>query len=666
MLTPATALDTVRLEALREQAVALHLAGSLQSAARLYEQLLRVQPRDFQCLLMAGVLAAQSQQLIEAAELLRRAIGVDASSALAHNNLGIVLTQQKRHTEALASFDRAIALSPEYAEAHSNRGVTLSHLGRVNEALEAQEHAIALRPDLAAAHGNRGAVLRDLGRTEDALQSYEKALVLQPDLLKARINHSNLLHTLGRCQEALLSADRALQRAPEMPEALVARGDALQELHRPEEALASYQRALAVEPADATALCHLGPVLCELRRPAEALESCERALVLQPDFVEAFVNRGMALHDLQRFEEALASYDLAIARNPRLPAAHNNRGTVLQQLQRHEEALADFDNSIALDPNNAEAHFNKSLCLLLLGRLESGWRLYEWRKRRRPPIADRVLPQPSWRGTPALKGQSLLLHSEQGLGDTLQFCRYALIAEACGARVVLSVPSPLQRLLRTLGSSIDVVVAGSEPATDWHSPLLSLPAAFGTTLQSIPAQIPYLSAEPERVERWRRHIGSEGLRIGIAWQGRVGKADLGRSFPLEHLQWIGSVAGVRLISLQKDRGAEQLQALPAGMRVESLGEDFDRGPDAFLDTAAVMECVDLVIACDTAVAHLAGALGRPVWIALRHVPDWRWMLERSDSPWYRTARLFRQARAGDWNGVFEQMRRELRSMTDGR
>jgi tetratricopeptide (TPR) repeat protein len=664
MLSHQTAPDPSRIAALREQAVALHLAGALVSAARLYEQVLRVQPRDFQSLLMAGVLAAQSQEWVKAAELLRCAIGVDDSSPVAHNNLGIVLTEQQRHAEARGSFERAIALSPGYAEAHANRGVALAALGRLDEALAAQERAIALRPDFPAAHGNRGAVLRELGRAAEALQSYEQALALQPDLLKARINRSDVLRSLGRFEEALRDADQALQSAPDLPEALVARGAALQQLDRPGEAVESYRRALTVRPADVTALTQLGAALCELRRPAEALASCEQALALQPDLAEAFIHRGMALHDLQRFEEALASYDHAIARGPRLPAAHNNRGTVLQQLQRYEEALADFDKSIALDANNAEAHFNQSLCLLLLGRLESGWALYEWRKRRRPPIADRALPQPLWRGATPLEGQSLLLHSEQGLGDTIQFCRYARLAAACGARVVLSVPSVLQRLLRTLGPSIEVVVTGAEPATDWHAPLLSLPAAFGTTLETVPAPIPYLSAEPERVKKWRQRIGSEGFRIGIAWQGRVCQADLGRSFPLEQLRRLGRIDGVRLISLQKDRGTEQLQTLPAGMRVERLGDDFDHGPDAFLDTAAVMECLDLVIACDTAVAHLAGALGRPLWIALRHVPDWRWLLQRSDSPWYPSARLFRQTRAGDWDSAFEPMRRALRSIAD--
>jgi tetratricopeptide (TPR) repeat protein len=634
-------------------------AAATAGAAQPYEQVLRVQPCDFQALLTSGVLAAQSERLLEASELFRRAISVDASSPVVHNNLGIVLTELKRYAEALASFDRALSLSPESAEAHCNRGVVLARLCRWDEALSAQERAMALRPEFAAAHANRAAVLSELGRVEEALQSYEHALVLQPDFVKAHVNRSELLRVGGRCQEALLSAERALQLAPRMAEALVARGAALHELQRPEEALASYERALLEAPANATALSHLAAVLVDLQRPAEALARCEHALELQPDLTEALVHRGMALRDLQRFEEALECSDAAIARNPRLASAHNNRGVVLQQLQRYEEALTSFDNSVALDPDDVEARFNKSLCLLLLGRLASAWPLYESRKRRRPPIAHRILPQPLWDGTASLKGHSLLLHCEQGLGDTIQFCRYTRLAEERGARVVLSTPAPLQRLLHTLGSSIEIVAEGAEPDTDWHAPLLSLPAAFETTLHSIPARVPYLAAEPDRVAEWRRRIGSEGFRIGIAWQGRVCKADIGRSFPVRHLRHLATLARVRLISLQKEHGTQQLQALPRGMRVEILGADFDRGPDAFLDSAAVMECLDLIISCDTAIAHLAGALGRPVWVALQHVPDWRWLLGRSDSPWYPTVRLFRRRRAGDWEELLAEMRREL-------
>jgi hypothetical protein len=297
----------------------------------------------------------------------------------------------------------------------------------------------------------------------------------------------------------------------------------------------------------------------------------------------------------------------------------------------------------------------------MLGRFDPGWHLYEWRKRRRPPIADRVMPQPLWTGAQVLRGKVLLIHWEQGLGDTIQFCRYANLAVEMGARVLLDVQPQLRRLLRTLNPAVEIVTGGRDITADYHCPLLSLPAAFGTTLDTIPARTPYLRAEPDRVAQWRRRIGDEGLKVGISWQGSTLRVDIGRSLPLAAFQPLFAVPGVRLISLQKNEGTVQLQTLPAGMHVETLGEDFDRAPDAFLDTAAVMQHLDLIVTSDTAIAHLAGALGRPTWVALKQVPDWRWMLERTDSPWYPSHRLFRQRRAADWSGVFEDIYRELRS-----
>ncbi len=647
------------LPALRDQAMSLHARGALADAERIYRQILERQPDDMQVLTMLGVLAAQSGRMQQAADLLQHAIKVNPNEPLAHNNLGIVLTNLNRLEEAIASFDRALALAPHYADAYTNRGVTYHRMKRFDEALLNYDRAIQLQPGSASAHDSRGSTLRQLGRRPEALQSHERAISLQPEFAQAHINRATLLVDLDRPEEALLSAERALSLQP-TAEALVARGDACQQLLRFDEALASYDQAIARQPNSASAFSHRGSVLCLLRRPEEALVSCDRAIALQPDSSDAYVNRGNALQHLQRLDEALASYDQAIALDPDDPTVHNNRATVLMLLQRYDEALAGYDRALALKPGEAETHFNKALGLLLLGQFAPGWRLYEWRKRRRPPIADRVVPQPLWTGAQDLRGKTLFIHWEQGLGDTIQFCRYANLAAARGARVLLDVQPPLRRLLQTLNPDIEIV-AGADAAADYHSPLLSLPAAFGTTLETIPAGTSYLHAEPDRVARWRRQIGDHGFKVGVCWQGSTLKVDIGRSFPLAALHPLAVVPGVRLISLQKNEGSAQLQRLPAGMHVETLGEDFDREPDAFLDTAAVMVHLDLIITSDTAVAHLAGALARPTWVALKQVPDWRWLLERTDSPWYPMHRLFRQKAAGDWSGVFADMQRELGS-----
>jgi hypothetical protein len=305
--------------------------------------------------------------------------------------------------------------------------------------------------------------------------------------------------------------------------------------------------------------------------------------------------------------------------------------------------------------------------VLMTGDLAEGWRLYEWRKKAfdAPKICSGA--QTLWSGQEPLEKSTLLIYAdEQGLGDTIQFCRYAALARQRGAKVILAVQDRLVTLLRSIGENIELVKTSSAiPDADFRIALLSMPLAFETTLHNIPATVPYLAAERDRVARWRAMLGDDGFKVGICWRASpVRNADTDKSFSLRSFERIAAIPGVRLISLQKHDGLAELRNLPAGMRVETLGDGFDDGHDAFLDTAAVMENLDLVIAPDTAVAHLAGALARPIWVALKFVPDWRWLLDRSDSPWYPTMKLFRQERRGDWSGVFPALETELRARLD--
>jgi tetratricopeptide (TPR) repeat protein len=509
-----------------------------------------------------------------------------------------------------------------------------------------------------------GVVMIQTGRLESGVGLIDAALALKPDFAEAFSNRGNALQDLKRLDEALASFDKAVALKPGFAEAHYNRGNVLMELRRLDEALASFDRALALRPGFAEALANRGNALLGLERPDEALASFDRALAIKPHHAEALTNRGNALKELKRSDEALASFDKALALNPDYAEAHYNRGNALQDLRRLDEALAAFDKALALKPDVAEASFNRALLFLLRGDLAAGWPGYEGRWDQKhaasPKMGERF---PIWRGE-NLSGKKIIVFDEQGLGDVIQFSRYLSLFARIGAQATFLARPALVRLMQPFASTVRVVSdypAGE--AFDRQSALLSLPLAFGTTLETIPASTPYLRAEPERVRKWRERLGEQGFKVGIAWQaGRTGKIDIGRSFALAEFSGLSRIPGVRLISLQKSQGVEQLRQAPAGVTVETLGEDYDSGPDAFLDAAAAMENLDLVISSDTSIAHLAGALGRPVWVALKHDPDWRWMLDRPDSPWYPTMRLFRQKSSGDWRSVFADIESALRQL----
>ncbi len=417
-------------------------------------------------------------------------------------------------------------------------------------------------------------------------------------------------------------------------------------------ALTLLDTILASYPAMAALHVQRGSLLSDMKQFGDALSNFDTALGLDPLQAEAHFGRGAIFQAQRKLDDALSAYDRALRIQPAHVRALNNRALALRQTGNLNAALESYDAAIALMPDCPDFRFGKAMCLLQLDRFEEGWRLYEWRLAMVDPVAPPPPGVRPWRGE-ALDGKTLLIQAEQGLGDTIQFCRFA----ALGAHVVLQVQDRLTRLLETLPFPVTVIGAQSPPPPcDYHVMLMSLPFHRGGV---IPAATRYLAAEPQRTEAWRTRIGATGLKIGISWQGEKAAADqvkawdTARFFPLGLFQDIAAIQGVRLISLQKNEGVEQLNQL-AG-RVETLGDDFDAGDYAFLDTAAAMANLDLVITADTAIAHLAGALGRPVWLALESAPDWRWGLEREDTPWYPTMRLFRQAAPGDWRGPFDRM-----------
>jgi tetratricopeptide (TPR) repeat protein len=658
-------------EAALQRGLALHALGRFDEARVLYEVALQAPAQQFKALHLLGLIAFQTQQPQRAVDLLDQAISISPQSAPVHNDRGSALLELKRYEAAIASYEAAIALNPHYADAHYNRATALLDLAQHEAAVAGYDAAIACQADHTLALNNRGLALCGLGRFEAALESFDRAIAADPGNVESYHFRGNALRDLKRHAAAVASYDQALALEPDDAEIHNGRGSALADLKRFQEALASYDRAIALKADFAEAYSNRGNVWGELERWEEALASYERAIALKPGFAEAYFNRGNVLKELGQWEAALASYDQAIAINGQHADAYCNRGLLLQEQQRLEAALGSFDRAIAIKPEYAQAHVNRSMALLLSGDFERGWAEYEWRRR----LSDgpfqqekRNYAQPYWLGGESLAGKVVLLYGEQGLGDTLQFCRYVKWVAERGARVILEVPQSLRSLLTGLEGAAQVLAAGDTlPAFDYYCSLLSLPLALKTTLSTIPAQVPYLRSDPQKRREWRERLGeTRQRRVGLVWSGgfRANQPELWslhhrRNIPLAKLAALKQ-PDVEFYSLQKGQPAEsELSGLIAQPWDGPLLVDPTPLLHDFSDTAALIEQLDLIISVDTSTAHLAAALGKPVWLLNRYDSCWRWLLDRADSPWYPTLRLYRQERPGDWDGVIDRVRRDL-------
>jgi tetratricopeptide (TPR) repeat protein len=569
----------------------------------------------------------QAGDLARAEALYRQALDADPANAGAWFLLGLASRARGALGEAEAAYRHALRLRPGFLEALNNLGNVLADQGRPDEAAACYRQVLELRPDYLQAHNNLGVALRHLGDLDGAAASYRQALALRPDYADALNNLGDVLALQGKPDEAVATYRQALRLRPDYAEAHSNLGVALRQLGRFDEAVASYREALRCRPGYVGAHYNLGVAFWEAGRPEEAADSYRQALAVRPDYARALFHLAQSLYTISHRDEALAAYRRLLELDP---------GT------------------------DAEGHLGRALTRLLLGDYEAGWAEYEWRWRcsdflRSPPRA------PRWDGSP-LDSWTILLHAEQGLGETVQLIRFAALVKRRGGTVIVSCQRPLLRLLAGCpGIDRLVLQDEGEPACDVQAPLLSLPALLGTSLATLPADVPYLSAEPALVEAWRQELARfPGFRVGISWQGNPRyRGDRYRSVPLRHFAGLACVPGVRLFSLQKGAGTEQLRELPADCPVIDLGPRLDERTGPFLDTAAVMRCLDLVVTVNTAPAHLAGALGVPVWVVLPAAPDWRWLLDREDSPWYPSARLFRQAKWPDWDEVFTRLAAEL-------
>lgn len=548
------------------------------------------------------------------------------------------------------------AIAPR-AERLFAEGLEWHRQGALGEALAAYEQALQLQPGYAAVLHHIGILAHQTGDYATAEQFQYAALEIDGGAVAVWNALGNVLKASGRHEAALAAYTQALAIAPEYTDAHYNRGNALLALGRHEEALAGYDSALALDPGLVQAWNNRAVALQKLGLLAEALASLDAVLGLQPGHAEAHNNRGNLLLRLRRHEAALKSFAQALACRPDYADAWVNRAKLLKDLGRFDAAQADLEHAIELDPELAAAHWNLGLLALLRGRLAQGWQGFEWRWK-----VDQLMQagelqrfeQPPWLGKQPLAGKTILLWAEQGLGDTIQMARYAGLLGARGASVILEVQPPLAGLLSGLAPR---VVARGEalPDFDFHCPMMSLPLAFGTELATIPATPAYLRAAPERVAQWRTLLGpATRLRVGLAWSGNPGHTnDHHRSIAFAEFAQALTPA-CEFVSLQKEVRAGDAAALAAAP-VRDLGARLHD----FSDTAALCAAMDVVVTVDTSIAHLAGALGKPVWILLPYAPDWRWLLERSDSPWYPGARLVRQGYGEDWSAVLARVRADL-------
>ena len=651
--------------------------------------------------LQAAIEAISAGNLDEAARTLQ-SDSAALKTPVGQNILGDVYLRRGNAREALKAFDAALKIAPQMPEAHCNRAAALQDLGRLEDALAAADRAIRFRPQYATAFFNRGNALKDLARYEEAQDAYSKALALRPAFPEALLNRGHMRLALGRWLDALSDFNKAVGIDSSNVGAHVGRAGAYRGLHDMPAAFAAIDAATALEPDSLDVALIRTDVLMAADRYEEALAAADAAIAIAPESSRAYAARANALGELKRHDEGLVAAEEAVRLSPKAPGAHVARAAALMGLGRPDdalaalktaeksgaagvsylqgkalalsaignqaEALALFERAVALEPNNATLRYNRAFMLLKLGRFEEGWAEHEWRlKKRETSHADKQALASQWRGE-NLTGKKLLVYAEQGHGDSIQFTRYVPLLAERGGSITLHVQEAIRRLYEANFPDMDVTATiAMRSGYDHQVSLMSLPLVFGTRLDTIPQNVPYLRADPLRAAKWAARLGSHGFKVGIVWQGNPKyAADRERSFAATEFAPVAAIPGVRLISLQWTGGAEQLRTIGDGMQIETLGEEIVNNPDGFREVAAVMANLDLLIMSDTGPAHLAGALGRPVWVALTKRPDWRWLSEGETTPWYPTMKLFRQTMRGDWPAVFAKIAHELKTLVEAR
>jgi tetratricopeptide (TPR) repeat protein len=685
---------SARSQAILSRAMEHHQAGRISEAEHTYREILTTDPDHADALHLLGLLAYQASDYTGAVTLIRRAIMSNQRVAPYYSHLGLALHMQGKFEEAVAAYEQALQLNPEFAEAHSNLGNILQAQGEIDAAVRRYKRALEIKPDyaeacsnlgnaltiqgeldeavhycnkalainpmLAEAYNNLATALRAQGYIADAILRYKEAIALRDDYVAARYNLGVLLQLQGQLENASVEYLKVLTLRPEHIQAHYNLGVLYQSQGNHDEASRHLYTAIGLNPDYFQAYNNLGAILELQGKTDEAVDHYRRALALNPTFAEAYYNLGHALQDQGLLDDAIANYQQALKLKQDYVEACNNLGAIFELQGRLADAVTHYKQTITLKPDHAGAKLNLALLQLLLGDIAGGFNNYEWRWH--SLCTPRGFSQRQWRGEP-LNGARILLYAEQGLGDTLQFLRFLPMVQAAGGCVILEVQAPLRRIAEQLtGVSAFVTCGEPIPPFDWQCPLMSLPSALGITSTTVPGPRCYLSV-PEDALRKTRMLPwpKQGLKIGIVWAGNPSHTkDRYRSLPLSLLEPMLRMEGIHFYSLQMGQERAQLAVCKAPIT------DLCEGIEDIADTAALMTHLDLLIAVDTSVVHLAGALGKPVWVMLPSAPDWRWMLHREDSPWYPTMRLFRQTRLNDWGGVVRRVCEQLSILTGSR
>lgn len=644
--------------------------GRLAEAVRHYSGVIQLCPDHLEDLLAADPRRCSKNEdgPALAKALVKAALSLDPENPYAHHRLGLICQRQGDLDEAVYCFEQALMRKADYGEAWSSLGLLLLETKRFEEAIRCLDNVISIDPGDAAAFANRSLAEKALGQLGPALADLDRSLVLNPEATQTQLDRAALLEASGCHEEALNGLMRVIERHGGDAHLLNRIGCLLLEWQRFDEAIVCFDRAIVSDAGLAMAWNNRGLARKALGHFESALADIDRSVALAPTVAATHLNRGTVLKSLYRYEEGLNAYLKALELEGESGDVYNNCGLLLNEIRQFDVALQCFDKAIELKPEAAAYHWHKSMVLLRQGNLADGWALFESRTRLPAAVESYRRAQQRWQGCESLAGKSILLHGEDGLGDTLQFCRYAKLVAAAGARVVLEVPKTLVGLSGSLEGVSEVVEKGAAlPPLDYHCPLMSLPHAFGTTLATIPAGIPYLFAARDKAAIWRQKLGPKlKPRVGLVWNGgfRLNQPETWWSNEQRNVAFAKlaslNLAGVDFFSLQKGLVAEaELRELRSSQWPTSNFFDFTGELNDFSDTAALIDQLDLVISVDTSTAHLAGALGKPVWILIRYNACWRWLLDRTDSPWYPTARLYAQTSPGDWDPALTQLRADL-------